>query len=190
MLNLAFTPPEIRFAILTLASLTAIILAIYLLWPQSSTQHLETFNKFIQNYSTLRPQALTTHASRNFTHSGLPLSLAMPIWTLQPFQSHATMIFSLFSDFKMKPQVNGSSDSVYFSRETNIVIAYCMMGGKVNTESEMGAKLGLSEWWTECVLFVRMSKDGKRIEEVEEFVDSAKAEELQKRLGNVLSEAT
>jgi hypothetical protein len=40
------------------------------------------------------------------------------------------------------------------------------------------------------VLFVRMSKDGKRIEEVEEFVDSAKAEELQKRLGNVLSEAT
>jgi hypothetical protein len=54
----------------------------------------------------------------------------------------------------------------------------------------MGAKLGLSEWWTECVLFVRMSKDGKRIEEVEEFVDSAKAEELQKRLGNVLSEAT
>jgi hypothetical protein len=100
------------------------------------------------------------------------------------------MIFSLFSDFKMIPQVNGSGDSVYFSRETNIVIAHCMMGGKVNTESEMGAKLGLSEWWTECVLFVRMSKDGKRIEEVEEFVDSAKAEELQKRLGNVLSEAT
>jgi hypothetical protein len=78
-------------------------------------------------------------------------------------------------------------DAVHFSAETNTVIAHCKMGGKVNTESEMGAKLGLNEWWTESVLFVRMSEDGKKVEEVGEFVNSAKAEEMQRRLGNVLS---
>jgi hypothetical protein len=68
------------------------------------------------------------------------------------------------------------------------VIAHCKMGGKVDVESEMGTKLGLSEWWTECVLFVRMSEDGKRIVELNEFVNSAKADELQRRLGGVLSD--
>lgn len=101
------------------------------------------------------------------------------------------MIFSLFSDFQMIPQAKGTGAAVHFSADTNTVIAHCKMGGKVNEESEMGAKLlasGLSEWWTECVLFVRMSTDGKQIVEVSEFVNSAKAEELQRRLSGVLSE--
>jgi hypothetical protein len=188
MSTLAFTPPEIRFATLTLTAIAALIPAVYIFWPRSSTQHMATFNKFIQSYSALRPQALTTHASRNFTHSGLPLSLGMPIRTLQPFETHAAMIFSLFSDFQMIPQSNASGDTVHFCRETNTVVAHCTMGGEIDTESEMGAKLGLTEWWTECVLFVRMSDDGKRIDEVREFVDSKKAAELEVRLGNVLSE--
>jgi hypothetical protein len=192
MSNLAFTPSEVRFATLALTSLAALIPAIYLLWPaqkhSSIEQHLATFNAFIKSYSTLRPQALTTHASRDFKHTGLPLSLGMPIRTLQPFQTHAAVVFSLFSDFTMIPQDNANGDAVHFSKETNTVIAHCKMGGKVNTESEMGAKLECSEWWTECVLFVRLSADGKRVEEVREFVDSAKAEEMRRRLGNVLGE--
>ena len=45
---------------------------------------------------------------------------------------------------------------------------------------------GLTEWWTECALMVRISKDGKRVVEVREFVHSAKAEELKRRLTGVL----
>jgi hypothetical protein len=62
------------------------------------------------------------------------------------------------------------------------------MGGRMNAESETGARLvqsGLDEWWTECVLFMRMSRDGKRVVEVRECVDSVKAEELRGRLTKV-----
>lgn len=86
----------------------------------------------------------------------------------------------------MIPQVDGSRDAIHFSPETNTVIAHCRMGGKVNATSEMGAKLvasGLTEWRTEGVLFVRLTPDGRQIAEVREFVDSAKAEELQRLLG-------
>ncbi len=89
----------------------------------------------------------------------------------------------------MAPQANGSGEAVHFSRETDTVIAHCKMGGKVDGESVMGRKLvesGLREWWTECVLFVRLSGDGERVVEVREFVDSARAEELQRRLKGVL----
>lgn len=101
------------------------------------------------------------------------------------------MIFSLFENFEMTPQPNGKDDAVHFSKETSTVTAHCKMGGRINAESPMGQKLvasGLTEWWTECVLFVRMSADGKRIVEIREFVHSAKAEELQQRLSGVLGD--
>jgi hypothetical protein len=189
MSNLKFTPSEIRLATLTLASIAALIPTIYLLWPspsQSTSQHVQTFEKLIKSYSTLRPQALTTHASRDFTHTGLPTSLNMPTRTLRPFQTHAATVFSMFSDFQVIPLPNGVGDAVHFCKATNTVVAHCKMGGKVNVESEVGAKLGLSEWWTESVLLVRLSGDGKRVEEVREFVHSAKTEEMRRRLGDVL----
>lgn len=68
------------------------------------------------------------------------------------------------------------------------MIAHYRMGGKVNSESERVVKQmhsGLEDSWTECVLFVRMSGDGKRIVEVREIVDSARAEELKRRLTEV-----
>jgi hypothetical protein len=191
MSTLKFTPSELRLATLTLCSLATLLPTLYFLWPsrpQSSTQHVRTFEAFIKSYSTLRPQALTTHASRDFTHSGLPTSLNMPTRTLRPFQTHAALVFSLFSDFQMLPLPNGAGDAVHFCKETNTVVAHCRMGGRVDVESEMGAKLGLEEWWTEGVLFVRMSEDGKRVEEVREFVHSARAEEMVKRLGDVLNQ--
>lgn len=89
----------------------------------------------------------------------------------------------------MIPQASGGNEGVHFSRETNTVIAHCKMGGKVNGVSEKGKILvdgGITEWWTECVLFVRLSEDGRRIIEIREFVDSKKAEELQKRLSGIL----
>ncbi|KAF2035244.1 hypothetical protein EK21DRAFT_84864 [Setomelanomma holmii] len=165
MSNIAFSTPEIRLLTLTLASLTAIPL-IYSLWPtkpRSSNAYIHTFERLIESYSTLRPQALTTHAARDFTHQIIPLSLNIPPRKLQPFQEHADQIFSLFSSFNMIPQANRTGDLIYFSPGTNTVIAHCKMGGKVNRESEMGAKLGLEKWWTECVLLVRMSADGKKV---------------------------
>ncbi|KAF2623755.1 hypothetical protein BU25DRAFT_414214 [Macroventuria anomochaeta] len=89
----------------------------------------------------------------------------------------------------MMPQSNGKGDAVHSSKETHMVTARCKMGVKVNAEGEMGQKLiasGLMEWWTECVLFVQMSPDGKRIVEVREFVHSVKAEELKQRLSGML----
>jgi hypothetical protein len=191
MSDLRFRSSEIRLATAALASIAALIPALYLLWPltkQASSEHVKTFNKLLQSYTTLRPQALTANASRDFSHTVLPAALNIPSRNLQPFQQHATQIFSLFSDFHMIPQTNRIGNAVHFSKETDTVIAHCKMGGRVNGESEMGAKLvqsGLEEWWTECVLFVRMSGDGKRVVEVREFVNSARAEELKRRLTGV-----
>lgn len=90
----------------------------------------------------------------------------------------------------MTPHANSEGNAVHFSKETNTVVAHCTMGGKVNGDSKMGRQLveaGYEEWWTECVLFVRLTADGRKVEEVREFVDSKKAEELQIRLSGVLS---
>lgn len=193
MPNIYFSSNEIRLATATLASIAALAPALYYFWPTSrkaSKEYNKTFEKLIQNYSTLRAQALTSNLSRDFAHHVLPLSLNLPTRDLQSFQKHATMIFSLFTDFKMVPQQDEAGKSVHFSPESNTVIAHCKMGGKVNSASDMGQKLinsGLDEWWTECVLFVRMSEHGDSIVELREFVNSARAEELQKRLSGVLS---
>jgi hypothetical protein len=190
MSNLPFTASEIRLATLGLASNATLLPILYAFWPakkQTSNQdiRIQTFNTFLESYSTLRPEALTCLASPDFSHAVLPLSLNLPSRTLAPFQQHATQVFSLFSSFCLLPVPNGADEAIHFSPDTDTVIAHCKMGGKVNAQSEMGGVLGLEEWWTECVLFVRMSEDGKRIVEVREFVDSKKAEELRLRLSAV-----
>ena len=92
----------------------------------------------------------------------------------------------------MTPQDDGyGGPAVHFSRDTDTVVAHCRMGGKINNEGDRGRALeesGITEWWTEAVLFVKMSKDGRRVEGVREFMHSKKAEELQMRLETVLGE--
>ncbi|KAF2259880.1 hypothetical protein CC78DRAFT_445629, partial [Lojkania enalia] len=143
---------------------------------------LQTFRRYTSAYSTLRPQALAANASQDFSHTVLPSSLLIPSRDLEPFKLHASVIFSIFDSFEMIPELG--PNGVHFSPETDTVIAHCKMGGKINGKSESGAKLvkqGLSEWWTECVLFVKMDRTGREVVEVREFVHSAKAEELKKR---------
>jgi hypothetical protein len=195
MSDLGFTPAEIRFATATLAAIAALAPIAYYLYPsraQESTEHVQTFNKFIESYSTLRSQALTTYATRDFSHTSLPEDLHLPIRSIQPFREHAETIFEIFSDFQVVPQDDGHGGrAVHFSKDTNTVVAHCRMGGKVDGDHETGTKLlesGITEWWTEGVLFVKLSKDGKRIESVREFMHSKKAEELQIRLDGILSE--
>ena len=89
----------------------------------------------------------------------------------------------------MIPQPLQNSDSIHLCKRTNTVISHCKMGGKINLESEKGRLLmeqGIVEWWTECVLFVRMDDEGRKILEIREFVNSSKAEELKRRLAGVL----
>ncbi|KAF9734386.1 hypothetical protein PMIN06_012154 [Paraphaeosphaeria minitans] len=188
MSNLHISNSKLRLATATLAALTVIAPAVYFLRgdkSQEATPHLQTFHKLLKAYTTLRPAALGANASKDFSHTVLPLSLNLPPRGLDNFQQHAVMIFSLFEDFKMEPH-----GEVHFSKETDTVIAHCKMGGKVNAKSDMGEKLvdgGITDWWTECVLFVKMSPDGTKVVELREFVNSAKAEELQRRLSGVLS---
>jgi hypothetical protein len=170
---------------------------------------LRTFRKYIGAYSSLRPQALAANATANFTHRVLPLDLGIPTRNLDEFKTHAAMIFSLFGDFAMipvdadgLPNVAAGADAsgaamryyhvpgAHFDPTTNTVIAWCKMGGRVNGQSEKGAKLveqGVDEWWTECVIFVRMDAEGRKIEGVREFVHAGKAMELRRRLEGVLN---
>ncbi|PVH92857.1 hypothetical protein DM02DRAFT_604743 [Periconia macrospinosa] len=195
MSTLLFSNSELRVATATLAALAAIVPAYYLFRNEgflksASTPHLKTFRKYLKAYSSLRPASLSANATNDFTHAVLPLSLKIPERDLEDFQQHAHIIFSLFASFQMIPVKTPDDDGVHFSKETNTVIAHCKMGGKVNSENEKGKLLidaGYDEWWTENVLVVRLSEDGTRVEEVKEFVDSAKAAELQQRLSGVLS---
>jgi hypothetical protein len=195
MSDFGFTPSEIRFATATLAAIAALAPIAYLLYPsqsQESTAHVQTFNKFIESYATLRPQALTTYATRDFSHTSLPADLHLPTRSLQPFREHAETVFEIFSDFQVVPEDDGHGGrAVHFSKDTNTVVAHCKMGGKVNGDGQLGTQLlesRITEWWTEGVLFVKLSKDGKRVESVREFMHSKKAEELQIRLDGILSE--
>jgi len=206
-----FSSSEVRFATAALAAASVLLPTLYFLRSssdsssnkstkntknssangkalsvtKSSSPHLQTFNHLLHAYTTLRPAALGTHATSSFTHTVLPLSLGVPPRNLASFQHHATLIFGLFADFRMEPQ-----GAVHVCTATNTVIAHCRMGGTVNKESEKGRVLvegGIEEWWTECVLFVEMSGDGRRVEGVREFVDSGKAGELQEKLSGILS---
>jgi hypothetical protein len=195
MSDFGFTPSEIRFATATLAAIAALAPIAYLLYPsqsQESTAHVQTFNKFIESYATLRPQALTTYATRDFSHTSLPADLHLPTRSLQPFREHAETVFEIFSDFQVVPEDDGHGGrAVHFSKDTNTVVAHCKMGGKVNGDGQLGTQLlesRITEWWTEGALFVKLSKDGKRVESVREFMHSKKAEELQIRLDGILSE--
>jgi hypothetical protein len=195
MSDLSFNPSEIRLATATLAALATLVpLAYFFYQPQAqdSTEHIKTFNEFIKSYSTLRPQALTTHATHDFTHVSLPADLHLPTRSIVPFREHSEHVFDMFSDFAVIPEDDGhGGKAVHFSRDTDTVVAHCKMGGTINAESEMGAKMAaahITEWWVESVLFVKLSKDGKRVEGVREFMHSKKAEEMQIRLDGILSE--
>ena len=152
----------------------------------------QTFYAFIKSYSTLRPQALTTHATRDFTHSSLPSDLDLPPLSIRAFRDTMEAMFDGFSSFEVKPEDDGyGAPAVHFSRDTDTVVAHCRMGGQVDGQSDGGRRLlecGITEWWTEAVLFVKMSKDGRRVEGVREFMHSKKAEELQRRLDSTLGE--
>lgn len=156
---------------------------------QDSPPHMDTFYKLLKAYSSRRPQALIANATSNFQHGVLPSNLGIPTRNLLSFKNHASIVFSLFENFRMMPLLRGGREDVHFCKDTKTVIAHCKMGGPVDQKSENGAKLvaqGVTEWWLECVMFVEMDHEGKRVVGIREFVDAAKSAELKNRLTGML----
>ena len=121
----------------------------------------------LEAYGSLSTTQLLDLLSPNFTHRVLPQSLDMPTRDKDTFAQHAAGIFSVFESFHMNPKEILKMDGW---KETWVVYAHMegvMKGGK-------------GEWKNECVLIVKVD-DRDLVEEIQEFVDSAKAVEMMKR---------
>jgi hypothetical protein len=134
--------------------------------PSSSTR-LNTIHAFLGSYRELSPAALIAHLTPNFTHQVLPSSLESPIRDFNAFVAHAGMVTSFFKSFEMIPT------SVYEDPSSNAVVVHAKMVGEVD---------GMGPWENDCVMLLKMSKDGTKIDEMKEFVDSAKAKIFKEKL--------
>jgi hypothetical protein len=136
----------------------------------SKTRH-ETIQRLLDGYSSLSVPTLLSPLSSRFTHQVLPKSLGMPVRDKDSFAQHATGIFSIFSQFSMVPQ------SINDDPSTGVVTIHAKMLGTLRKGG--GGEGG--KWENECIMLVRLSGDGREVEAIEEFVDSAKALEMGRR---------
>lgn len=127
-----------------------------------------TIIALLDAYGSLSVPRLLGLLAANFTHRVLPESLGMPARDKEAFAQHAAGIFAIFESFRMVPVELLKMEGW---RETWVVSAY--MKGVL--------KEGKGEWTNECVMIVKMDDDGVLVEEIQEFVDSARAVEMKKR---------
>ncbi|KAK0640649.1 hypothetical protein B0T16DRAFT_290554, partial [Cercophora newfieldiana] len=128
---------------------------------------LATVQTLLAGYSSLSVPQLMHPLSKTFTHQVLPTSLGMPIRNRDSFAIHAKGIFSIFDTFRMAPE------GMYEDKERDVVVIHARMEGLLSHNRG---------WWaSECVMFVRLSDDGKKVEGIWEFVDSQKAVEMRRR---------
>ncbi|KAH8906198.1 hypothetical protein BR93DRAFT_938689 [Coniochaeta sp. PMI_546] len=151
-----------------LASLTADDIGEYNPYspPNKTKDKPSTITALLEAYGSLSVPQLLALLAPNFTHRVLPESLGMPVRDKEAFAQHAAGIFAIFESFRMEPK-----DGVLKMegrKETWVVRAH--MSGIL--------KGGKGEWKNECVLIVRMDDEGALVEEIQEFVDSAKALEM------------
>jgi len=132
-----------------------------------SSPRLATARALLQGYSSLSVPQLLRNLSPTFTHQVLPSSLGMPLRNRESFAIHAKGIFAVFDTFRIVPE------SMYEDPERDVVVVHARMEGVLSHERG---------WWgSECVMFVRISEDGKKVEGIREFVDSLKAVEMRKK---------
>jgi hypothetical protein len=128
-----------------------------------------TLDTLLDGYESLSVAQLLQPLSSTFTHRVLPESLGMPVRDKAAFAQHAAGIFSVFESFRMDAvEMLKAADT---PQETWTVRA--LMMGEL--------KGGKGEWRNECVMIVKMSADGSQVEEITEFVDSAKAMEMRQQ---------
>lgn len=125
---------------------------------------LHTIHTLLNGYSSLSVAQLLKPLSSDFAHRVLPASLAMPLRNRDEFASHAAAIFSIFSAFAMLP------DAIYEDEAQGVVVVHARMEGVLKSTGGV--------WNNECVMMVRLSRDGKEVVEIREFVDGLKAAEM------------
>lgn len=135
--------------------------------PQQNTKK-PAITALLDAYGSLSVPQLLDLLAPSFTHRVLPESLGMPVRDKEAFARHAAGIFGVFDSFRMEP---AEILKVEGWRETWVVRAH--MEGVLR-----GGKGG---WTNECVLIVKMDEEGMLVQEIQEFVDSAKAVEMKKR---------
>lgn len=155
----------------------------------STTTARQTIQTLLQGYSSLSVASLLIPLSQDFVHRVLPASLGMPPRDKTSFAGHAAGIFSIFETFQMIP------DEMYFDEDSKTVTIHARMEGVWKSEPGMTSastakkgKRGQGElegdagkWNNECVMIVRLTRDGTQVLEITEFVDSAKAMEMRAR---------
>ncbi|KAK3938572.1 hypothetical protein QBC46DRAFT_389944 [Diplogelasinospora grovesii] len=133
---------------------------------EASTR-MRTIRTLLDGYASLSVPQLLEPLSHGFTHRVLPRSLGMPARDRESFALHAKGIFSLFEKFQLVPE------AMFEDGRQRIVVIHARMEGTL--------KHNRGAWRNECVMIVRLSEDGTEVEEIGEFVDSAKAIEMRKR---------
>lgn len=131
------------------------------------SQRIKTVHDLLDGYRSLSVPTLLAPLAEDFRHRALPASLEMPERDRAAFAQHAAGVFGLFDAFEMVPQ------SVHEDAATNVVVVHALMKGVM--------KLQQRDWRNECILLIRLSKDGARVREIAEFVDSAKAVEMRRK---------
>ncbi|KAK7970317.1 hypothetical protein PG996_001252 [Apiospora saccharicola] len=131
------------------------------------SQRIKTVHNLLDGYRSLSVPTLLAPLAEDFRHRALPASLEMPERDRVAFASHAAGVFGLFDAFEMVPQ------SVHEDAATNVVVVHALMKGVM--------KMKQLDWRNECILLIRLSADGTRVQEISEFVDSAKAVEMRRK---------
>lgn len=141
--------------------------------PHSAQKHemhedRRTITALLEAYSSLSVPQLLDLLAPNFTHRVLPESLGMPTRDKAAFAQHAAGIFSVFEGFRMVPVEMLKAD-------------HWKQAWVVRARMEGELKGGKGAWRNECVLIVKMDAEGALVEEIQEFVDSAKAVEMKRQ---------
>ena len=110
--------------------------------------HVQTARAALASYSTLEVEALLRPLDDTFTHKVLPSSLEMPLRNQEAFATHAARVTSIFQNFSMVRQ------SIYEDSVKNTVIIHAKM---------IGILIELGPWENECIIFMKMSADGKKV---------------------------
>ena len=133
----------------------------------SDSVRVQTARAALSSYSALTVEALLQPLDDQFTHKVLPSSLETPSRDREAFKTHAGRVNSVFESFAMVPQ------SMFEDPAKNTVIIHAKMIGEL---------IELGPWENECIIFMKMSEDGKKVVEHTEFVDSLRAKLLQAKL--------
>ena len=136
-----------------------------------SSPRLRTVKALIDGYSSLSVAKILEPLSDDFTHHVYPRSLDRLVLNRASFATHAGDIFAMFDEFRMVPK------GMFEDEAQSTVIVHARMEGKFRIDRE--------DWRNECIMVVRLSRDGNKVEQIREFVDSVKAREMHERLSGL-----